>query len=66
MLAEVQCHQGKFLLLFFLLSFLILISMKLNQLNQSDGLLVMLRQEHSSIVLGLSQFLLVQKNYSIE
>ena len=57
MLTEVQCHQGKFLLLFFLLSFLFLISMKLNQLNQSDGLPVML---------GLSQFLLVQKNYNIE
>jgi len=67
MLAEVQCHQDKSLLLFFLLSFFFLISIKLNQLDQSDGLLVMLGPElYSSIILRLSQFLLVQKNYSIK
>jgi len=41
--------------------------MKLDQLDRSDGLPVILGPElYSSIMLGPSQFLLVQKDYSIE
>jgi len=41
--------------------------MKLDQLDQSDRLSVMLGPElYSFIILGPSQFLLVQKDYSIE
>ena len=48
-------------------SFFFLIFMKLDQLDQSDRLSVMLGPElYSFIILGPSQFLLVQKDYSIE
>ena len=59
-------RQISIIILFIIFSFF-LISMKLNQLDQSDELLVMLGPElYSYIMLGLSQFLLIQKNYSIK
>jgi len=55
------------IIILFIIFLFFLISIKLNQLDQSDGLLVMLGPElYSSIILRLSQFLLVQKNYSIK
>ena len=59
-------RQISIIILFMIFPFF-LISMKLDQLDQSNGLPVMLGPElYISIMLGPSQFLLVQKNYSIE